>query len=289
VLRYLYDPLEIALLDDAPASPMLQEEGLTLALPAMAAVPALRLRHARGGRGLFAPADARLAREIMALLESAHRRRDAYEQGVLSERIRIARDLHDDVGARLLSALHMAEDGVRPVLHAALDDIRAIVAGLGGERRPFGRVIADLRHETARRLEALGIALDWPAPGEGEAEIALSYAAYKNLSSAVREVMSNVVRHAGASGVTVRIACEEGRIAAMIQDDGKGSGAARDGRRQGNGIRNLTARMQALGGDFVLSLTPDGAAIRFWFALDAAADTPEQGVSGGAPAAMVNP
>ena len=249
-----------------------------LQLPPLAGTSALSLRHARGGRGLFGPADARLAREVMALLEAAHARRNAYEQGVMTERLRIARDLHDDVGARLLSALHLAEDASRPALHAALDDIRAIVSGLGGERKPFGRVIADLRHETARRLEALGVALDWPSPGDAEAGVTLSYRAYKNLSSAMREVMSNVMRHAEAGLVTVRIACAQGRISATIRDDGKGCHARKDGSRQGNGIRNLVARMQALGGECDMTLRPDGAEARFWFPLEAAPDAPEPGV-----------
>ncbi|OJT95251.1 MAG: hypothetical protein BGN82_10875 [Alphaproteobacteria bacterium 65-7] len=278
LVRDLFDPLDIAPLDTPPPAPRLRQEGLVLELPPLAGTTALSLRHARGGRGLFSPADARLAREVMALLEAAHARRSAYEQGVMSERLRIARDLHDDVGARLLSALHLAEDASRPALHAALDDIRAIVSGLGGEHKPFGRVIADLRHETARRLEALGIALDWPSPGDDEAEVTLSYRAYKNLASAVREVMSNVMHHAQASRVTVRIACAQGRICAAIRDDGQGCQARTNGGRQGNGIRNLTARMQTLGGEFAMTFRPGSAEAHFWFPLEAAADAPEQGV-----------
>jgi len=288
LLRHLFDPLQIAPPETAPAAPRLREEGLVLELPAVAGSPPLALRHPRGGSGLFTEADARLAGEIVALLETVHRQRDAYERGVLSERLRIARDLHDDVGARLLSALHMAEDGTRPVLHAALDDIRTIVAGLGGERKPFGRVIADLRHETARRLEALGIALDWPSPHEAEADIPLSYSAYKNLSSAVRELMSNVMRHAGAARVSVRIACEPGRITAVIRDDGKGCQPAADGARRGNGLGNLTARMELLGGGFHFTSAPGGTEARFWFPLTPA-DTPEPGMPGNPQAVIVPP
>lgn len=289
LVRDLFDPLDITPLDTPPQAPRLREEGLVLELPPLAGTTALSLRHARGGRGLFGPADARLAREALALLEAAQARRSAYEQGVMSERLRIARDLHDDVGARLLSALHLAEDASRPALHAALDDIRAIVSGLGGERKPFGRVIADLRHETARRLEALGVTLDWPSPGDAEAEITLSYRAYKNLSSAMREVMSNVMRHAEAGYVTVRITCVEGNIRAIIRDDGRGCHARKDSGRQGNGIRNLTARMQALGGEFAMTFRPDGAEARFWFPLEATSDAPEQGVPGEAHPAIVPP
>ncbi len=289
LLRHLFDPLEMAPLDPEPQAPRLRDEGLTLDLPAVAGAGPMRLRHARGGRGLFGPADLQLAAEIMTLLETAHQRRGAYEQGVQNERLRIARDLHDDVGARLLSALHMAENGVRPLLHAALDDIRAIVSGLGGERKPFGRVIADLRHETARRLEALGIVLDWPSPGEAEADIPLSYGAYKNLSSAVRELMSNVMRHAQASRVTVRITCEPARIAATIRDDGKGHAAGRNGARRGNGLVNLRTRMASLGGSFTIDFAERGTEARFWFPLQATPNAPEQGVQDGTQPAMVRP
>src|SRR5690606_24657655 len=103
-------PLEIAVADPT-AEPRVEEEGLALRLPAIADGPPLKLLYPFAGRGLFGPSHLAIAREMLALVAQAEVSRAAYERGVREERGRIARDLHDDVGARLLSGLHAADPG----------------------------------------------------------------------------------------------------------------------------------------------------------------------------------
>ena len=83
-------------------------------------------------------------------------------------------------------------------------DISAINLGIraGVENRRRKDVVRPLRHEAARRLEAAEITLDWPLPEAEPDTIRLDYRLHKALTSAVREIVSNVIRHSGAGSFT---------------------------------------------------------------------------------------
>jgi two-component system sensor histidine kinase DevS len=251
LLTRLYDPLEIAPAPEPVRQVEAGDDGLELALPPVADSPALRLRYPRAGKDLFGGPDRWLATELVALVSRAADSRDAYERGVTEERQRIARDLHDDVGGRLLTGMHGADRETRPMIQAALSDIRAIISGLNGERSPLERVLAEARHEAARRLESAGIALDWPVDDAGFDDIDLDYRRAKALVSSVREAVTNVIRHARASEVRVTIAVADGELRLTIADNGSGLSADTT---EGYGLRNIRQRLEAISGR--LAITP---------------------------------
>jgi signal transduction histidine kinase len=247
LLQALFDPLRIEVdpPDTSAGDPHVTDDGLVLHLPASGDAPALALHYAGAGRRLFNARDAAIAREMRVMLSHADRSRDAYRQGMLDERGRIARDLHDDVGARLLSSLHQQDlPRTREVVQGAVAEMRTIIDGLGGRHMALGELVAELRHETALRLEVAGIALDWPLP-EADAGEALDYRAWRNGISMLRELVSNVLRHARAGAVRIRLRCEAGALVGEVADDGVGMGATDGG---GHGLDNLRRRVKELGG-----------------------------------------
>ena len=202
LLTGLFEALEIEPATDEVAVPRFQAQGLELVIPATAGESALVLRYAGQGRRLFHAAHVKLAKELIAFMDKAEAARDSYRRGVMEERGRIAQDLHDDVGARLLSSLHRPDvEQVRADVRSAMDDIRVIVGGMAGDQILASRMVADLRNETADRLEDAGIDLDWPPPDTSAPDRSLDFWVYKNVRSAHREVVSNVLRHAQASHV----------------------------------------------------------------------------------------
>ena len=270
LLARVYEPLEVATSPSVAARAEIVDEGVAMSLPPAAGAPALLLRFPARGRGLFGTAQVQLADQLVTLLAQIEQGRDAYARGVVEERLRIARDLHDDVGARLLSGLHRKElNQTHEAMRGAIGDLRAIVSGLSGHELPLDEVLADLRHETAERLAAAGLSLDWPPPDLGEPSVPAPYRVYKNLTSACREVISNAIRHADAGKVAVTVLHTKERLEMTISDDGVGLPREPGGRR--SGLANLERRLGEIGGVVAFPETAKGTAVRLTVPLDGGA------------------
>jgi len=278
LLKKLYDPLDMADHASAPLRPVIEDDGLAMTLPPVAGAPALRLRFPFAGRGLFQPAHLALAETLVSLTERAEESRQAYIRGVGEERRRMARDLHDDVGARLLTGLHAADERTRPLLQAALSDIRAIVSGLAGDEAQLDLVLAQIRHEAARRLEAAGIELYWPLTSGTSGATPVDYRVHKALTSAAREIVSNVIRHSGASRLAVEQHQVGGRLHLKFSDNGSGLPVeALAGETSGYGLRSLRQRIADLGGTLNFA-SEGGAVVTFDLPLHISETPPEPGV-----------
>jgi signal transduction histidine kinase len=182
----------------------------------------------------------------------AERRKLVAEQAATEAQERIYRDLHDDIGARLLSLLLGAEDPRQAeIARAALQDLRDVVSRSAHRPAPLHEHLADWRAETMQRAESAKLELSWMQPGELP-DLVLSGEAALNLRRILREAVSNVLRHAQASHLEIRFALCGDDLALRIADDGIGSqGEARAAlaqHREGRGLRNLRARAAQLGG-----------------------------------------
>lgn len=256
LLQRVFDPLVMDESDQAVTEVETREEGLEVRLPPVAATPSLIVRYPWRGRRLFGSAHQSLARELVHLVRYTEESRTAYERGSVEERQRIARDLHDDVGARLLSGLYKTDVGeTHRVLRDAITDIRTIVSGLSTDQPPLGRMIAALRYEAGERLAAAGVELNWPIDAQDDSSLPLDYPVYRCFSAAHREIISNVIRHARARHVEVHVSNHEGRLRLSVIDDGIGIDAAHvDGSQNGNGLRGLIRRVRDVDG--IVSVRP---------------------------------
>ncbi len=167
----------------------------------------------------------------------------------LAERERIARDLHDLLGhtlsvivvkSELAARLAEAEPArageemrdVERIGREALAEVRAAVVGyraqgLRGELDGARRALA------AAGVEAT-VQADLPA---------LPVASESALAFALRESVTNVVRHADARHVTIRIGVDQSRVVLEVTDDGRGGSEP-----EGAGLMGMRERIAALGG-----------------------------------------
>lgn len=259
VLKGQFDPLRIDIAPTPSDAGRIEEHGLALVTPQVAGLPSLRLEYAHGGRALFSPADVAQAKALSDMLRFVVESRDAYERGVTVERKRIAGDIHDNLGATLLSALH-SRDGDRKdrFIRETLADLRSIVTEPTGDGAGLTETLARSRKEMAERLAARGIALDWSleaAPDEGvDSKVAQS------LRAMLREITNNILKHAGASRVQVALAEADGALLLTVEDDGVGFDAATV--TAGAGLGGLSERAARHGGDVAWSRGADGRGAR---------------------------
>lgn len=212
---------------------------LAIALPLVVAVAvalALRLR------GLHAEL---ATRDAQAEARTREREAQAREQAASQERERIYSDLHDDLGAKLLSLVYRAESPVQADLaRAILQDLRDVVTRSRGTPGTLGDVLADIRGEAAQRLAAVGIGLRWDE-ADDLPDPMLDTGHALHLHRIVREAISNTIRHAQAHHLRVRVRASAGELLLDLTDDGSGVPAAV---LAGSGMRNMRTRAGELDG-----------------------------------------
>lgn len=179
----------------------------------------------------------------------------------VAERERIARDLHDVLGhtlslivlkaelaGRLLSqnteaATTRAAAEIHDVERTARTALAEVREAIGGYR---SRGLA-AEIETARKtLSAAGV--DLHAEASDIEGTTLSAAEETVLALALREAVTNIVRHAHARTCRLRFVTQEGVRRLTIEDDGENTNV-----REGNGLRGMRERVESLGGQLLLT------------------------------------
>jgi len=171
----------------------------------------------------------------------------------VAERERIARDLHDVLG-HTLSLITLKSELARKLVdrdperaklemqdvenasRAALTDVREAIRGYRSDG-----IFAELARARAA-LETAGVAVECDTDS-----VPLTPAQESVLALALREAVTNVVRHAAARRCNVSLKREESRCTLEVADDGRGTSGP-----EGNGLRGMRERLEALGGSLRL-------------------------------------
>lgn len=170
------------------------------------------------------------------------------------ERSRIYRDLHDDVGSKLLSIAHAGRDTrLGGLASSALESLRDAVARVNNPEIDFAGFLTALREEMTLRLGSLGVALQWTQPEQLPPWV-LDSAQHHHLSRIFRELVSNIIRHSGATEVTLQVQPLGADWEFLLADNGRGMSSEAGG----NGLHNLRTRADALGARIRWISRPEG-------------------------------
>ena len=248
-----------------PGMPLLQ-----FAVPLLFVATAVRLLQAFA-RALRAAEDGRdnlegRVQEITAEIERnfAQLAELRVEQVTEKERKRIAGDLHDDLGAKLLTIVHTSEsERISTLAREALEEMRLSVRGLTGKPMRLADALADWRAETVSRLGQANIEADWRGPTE-EIEELLPARGFVQTTRILREAVSNIIKHSGASHCKVRCAISDRQFGLTVQDNGKGIPMELDGKLdRGHGMSSMKNRAKQMQGQCLVESGPGyGTVIR---------------------------
>ena len=197
------------------------------------------------------------------------------ELSIISERNRLALELHDVVSQKLFSVMLTAEaaaaqldrdpdaaraqlERTRELARESLDELRSLILGLRPPELERDGLAGALRKELEMLARIHGIEIDLeiegsdPAAGsngDGEREFAILRIAH--------EALNNAVRHAGADHVTVRLSQRPDVVTVEVRDDGVGFDPhSAEVRSRHLGLTSMEERARELGGRLEIRSAP---------------------------------
>jgi signal transduction histidine kinase len=166
------------------------------------------------------------------------------KQAAEQERIKIYRDLHDDVGSRLLSIIHADTDNrLGTMARAALESLRQAVSKANTRDQALIELLDGMREETELRLHGSGHTVAWTQTAMPA--VNLPSDVVFNLNRIMKELVSNIIRHANANVVEVKIAYHAAQLTITVSDNGCGM-QSKTGAHDGNGLNNIFSRAQEI-------------------------------------------
>lgn len=189
----------------------------------------------------------------------------------VNERVRIARDLHDEVGPRLTeikmvgesfnSRDNLTEDEKAKIneLTYATDKVVSTFGEIVWALNPTNDTLEEFGSYLSQRginfLQKANIKcrIDMP-PVLPQKKI--SYEVRRNILMAISEILNNIVKHADASLVTIAFNYIGNKLEIVIEDDGHGFDI-HNTRKYGNGLKNIESRIKSIGGSYSINTMID--------------------------------
>jgi signal transduction histidine kinase len=192
------------------------------------------------------------------------------QKALETERLRISRDIHDDLGARLTEILLLSdltrrkqsdpgemERHADKLSSAARDLVRnldTIVWAVNPKNDSLDKLATYIYQYVEKYLEMTSIRCRFNVPDELP-NCRLSSETRHNLFLVVKEALNNAVKHSGASEIGIGLQVGDSTLRISIEDNGRGFSPAASA-SAGNGLQNMERRMRDIGGRFELTSQP---------------------------------
>jgi signal transduction histidine kinase len=219
---------------------------------------------------------------VMRLMERRRYRRLEMQHAIEKERLRISQDIHDDIGSILTQISQISDLGldepksrtaskeqferIGDQSRAAVQALDEIVWATNPKNDNLSRFAEYVCRFADEYFENSSIRC-WQEVPANLPEMSLRSNVRHNVFLAIKEALTNILKHSGATEVWLRVALENYRVGVEIEDNGRGFVpiALRSGR---NGLGNMKTRLEECGGSTeIISVPKGGTKIRFTFPL----------------------
>lgn len=185
------------------------------------------------------------------------------QKAINKERDRIAKELHDDMGGGLSSILFLSGDlldeekdhdkivqveRISELTQNALDNMRDIIWALDNEHNSLKDLTMKIRNASLEFLNDYPLRFHFESSIQNIEELEIGSEKKRNILLITKESLHNIVKHAAASNVYIKIGIESNELEINIKDDGKGFELI-EKNNQGNGLSNLRKRSEAIQGN----------------------------------------
>ena len=184
-------------------------------------------------------------------------------QAIQRERERIAQDIHDDLGARLTQMMMLGKFAQREPLN--LERARELVEAMSSRSREMARALDEIIWTVNPRNDSLPNLADYVSSRAQEffeatgiycrldvspnlPDLPLDIQVRHNLYLVIKEALNNAAKHSAATEVWLHVQMEGSRLNVMVEDNGCGFDLETARHGKGNGLNNLHARLQEIGG-----------------------------------------
>ncbi|NOR80740.1 MAG: hypothetical protein GQ529_07895 [Methyloprofundus sp.] len=222
ILGNIYLPLSVQLRPQAVDAIELSNYGLTIKLPALNNQQHIVLSGKEKGGKLFNKYDVDFIESALAYARNCITWKNNREEGARQERERIIRDLHDDVGALLLTLVHKAESEENAMLaRNALKGVRNTIYSLHDNNfTTLNDALGSWREEIKLRTAAAHVNLLWSTDKLKEDVYILTPRQRINLDRILRESITNILKHAQPQTISIGINKYNNKLQILIKDDG---------------------------------------------------------------------
>lgn len=201
---------------------------------------------------------------IIGIAGTDFRYRQIRQQSQEKLRLRIARDLHDEMGSTLSSISILSEAALRNLdqdidrarfnaigerTRQVMESMNDIVWSVNPHNDDMEHVLVRMTEFAVEILEPLGITLHF-AVDEPVKTLNLPMEQRKDFYLLFKEAINNAAKYSGASDVWVTVGAKNGGLHLEVRDNGRGFDPAIV--RRGNGLWNMQRRAERMGGVFVL-------------------------------------
>ncbi|WP_316766382.1 two-component regulator propeller domain-containing protein [Pedobacter frigiditerrae] len=201
------------------------------------------------------------------------------EHAITSERNRISRDMHDEIGSGLThiallgeliqtqeeASLSVQKDvkGISTAARKLLESINEIIWALNPQNDTLESLLAYTREQMQQNFEPFKLQLFIDFPDEVP-EIKLTNEQRRNLYLVIKEALNNALKHANATEITLSCSIVENMLFFDVQDNGIGF-ITSTSKVSNNGFKNMRKRMDDIGGEITWLNNNKGLCVHFTF------------------------